>query len=94
VGPNVYGLDVVKNPAKTRPWAIKNQGIVGVSNMDPFIGTFGLNTNFNGTPKAPTSFFDNVRDVSDTKSVSWSYTAGSVAGKFPFSHYSYQLHVY
>ena len=81
VGPDVYGVDVIKSPARTRPWTIKDQGIVGVSNMDPFVGTFGLNTNFNGTAKNPTSFFDNARDVSNTKSVAWSYTAGSVARK-------------
>lgn len=79
VGPNHYGLDSVRHAGRWKQFSVHNQGIVGVSNMEPFVGTFGLATDWNETVKNPTSFFDNMRESTQIKGVSWSYTAGSVS---------------
>jgi hypothetical protein len=72
------GMDRVGGDADGRHWTVPEQGILSTSDLNPFVGIFGLATGASTTTKAisPTSLFDNIRHRAKQRSISWSYTAG------------------
>ena len=75
---NKVGIDRVRGEADGRPWMVPEQGILSTSDLNPFVGIFGLATNAGHKARAmsPTSLFDNIRHQANQQSISWSYTAG------------------
>jgi hypothetical protein len=77
---NKVGIDRVRGEADGRPWMVPEQGILSTSDLNPFVGIFGLATNagYKARAMVPTSLFDNIRRQANQRSISWSYTAGRV----------------
>jgi hypothetical protein len=76
-----FGMDRIGAKALNQDWEYPNQGVISVTSDHPYVGVLGLASNVNRAATNPSSFFDNTRDAGHLKGVSWSYTAGSRAGK-------------